>query len=112
MFIFKDRRQSQVDGILKDIVQRIVEAFDPEKLSFSAPELKDQIRMPAIMIFVLKKGIERKRDIAKKIYRKLFGVGASVDIIVETPEHFNELKSKWFLVYNDIAKTGKVLYEK
>jgi len=61
---------------------------------------------------VLKKKIEDKTKLAKRIYRKLFGVGVSVDVIVETTEKFNELKDKWFLVYNEIAKFGRVVYEK
>jgi hypothetical protein len=53
-----------------------------------------------------------KRKLAKRIYRKLFGVCASVDVIIETPDKFNELKDKWFLVYSEIAKFGRVIYEK
>jgi len=39
-------------------------------------------------------------------------VDASVDVIVETPERFNALKNKWFLIYSDIASSGCVVYEK
>ena len=63
-------------------------------------------------ICILKKDVANKRKLAQKIYHKLFGVGASVDVIVETPEKFNELKDKWFLVYGEIAKSGSVMYEK
>lgn len=70
-------------------------------------------REKEIAIFVYwKKGIEHRRKLAKRIYRKLFGVGASVDVIIETPDEFNELKDKWFLVYSEIAKFGREIYEK
>lgn len=47
-----------------------------------------------------------------QIYRDLYGVGAAVDVIVETPDTFGELKDNPFLIYHDIALQGKVIYEK
>jgi len=35
-----------------------------------------------------------------------------VDIIIETPERFRDLKDKWFLVHSKIARLGEVVYEK
>ena len=35
-----------------------------------------------------------------------------MDVIIETPDKFNELKDKWFLVYSEIAKFGREIYEK
>lgn len=39
-------------------------------------------------------------------------VNVPVDVIVDTPERFNELKDNPFLIYNEIAKYGRVVYEK
>jgi len=47
-----------------------------------------------------------------QIYRNLYGVGVAVDVIVETPDTFDELKDNPFLIYHDIALHGKVIYEK
>jgi len=51
------------------------------------------------------------RKLAQRIYLKL-DVDVSVDIIVETPKRFNQLKDNPFLIYNEIAKYGRVIYEK
>ena len=52
-----------------------------------------------------------KRKLAQRIYLML-DVNVPVDVIVETPETFNELKDNPFLIYNEIAKYGQVVYEK
>lgn len=60
----------------------------------------------------LKKGVSHRRKVAQQIYRFLYGMGAPVDIIVETPEKFEELKDNPFMIYKEISKSGKVVYEK
>lgn len=45
-------------------------------------------------------------------YQLIENRGTAVDIIVEGPERFNELKDKWFPVHSEIAKHGMVIYEK
>ena len=47
----------------------------------------------------------------KQIYRLLYDINAPVDVIVETPERFEQLKDNRFLIYKDIAKHGQVIYE-
>ena len=43
-------------------------------------------------ICVIKSGVQHRRKLAQNIYRMLYGVGIPVDVIVETPERFDELK--------------------
>lgn len=98
---------------LNEITKRIVEEADPDKITlFGSRAKRKETEGSDYDICVLKKGIVHKRDLTRKIYQKLFGVGASVDVIVETPDKFDELKDKWFLIYSEIAKTGRVVYEK
>jgi predicted nucleotidyltransferase len=100
-------------GTLEKIIDRIVEDVDPDKvIIFGSRAKNENNEWSDYDICVLKKGVTHRRKLAQRIYRKLFGVGASVDVIVETPEKFNELKDKWFLVYSEIAKFGRVMYEK
>jgi hypothetical protein len=49
---------------------------------------------------------------AQSLYKSLYGIGVPVDIIVETPERFEELRENPFLIYRDIARNGRVVYEK
>ncbi len=102
-----------MDNKLKEIIKRIVDGADPDKIILFGSRAKENGRECSDYdICILKKDVTHKRKLAQKIYHKLFGVGASVDVIVETPEKFNELKDKWFLVYGEIAKSGSVMYEK
>lgn len=102
-----------MDNKLKEIIKRIVDGADPDKIILFGSRAKENDRECSDYdICILKKDVTHKRKLAQKIYHKLFGVDASVDVIVETPEKFNELKDKWFLVYGEIAKSGSVMYEK
>lgn len=42
----------------------------------------------------------------------LYGSGLSVDVIVETPERFLELKDNPYLIYQQIETKGRLLYDK
>jgi predicted nucleotidyltransferase len=98
---------------IKEIVKRIVEEIDPDKIILFGSRAKGKNKKGSDYdICVLKKNVKNRRKLAQRIYRKLFGVGVSVDVIVETSEKFNELKDKWFLVYSEIAKDGRLIYEK
>ena len=102
-----------MDNKLEDIIKRIVDSTDPDKIILFGSRAKGESnKWSDYDICVLKEGIKNKRELTEKIYFKLFGVGASVDVIFETPERFNKLKSKWFLIYSEIEKSGSVVYEK
>lgn len=102
-----------MDKCLNEIVRRIKEEVGPDKIILFGSRAKERNKVSSDYdICVLKKGVEDKRDLTKRIYQRLFGVGTAVDIIVESPERFNELKDKWFLVHSEIAKHGMVIYEK
>jgi predicted nucleotidyltransferase len=102
-----------MDDKLKEIIKRIVDVVEPDKIILFGSRANGKNKERSDYdICVLKKEVENKRKLAQKIYRKLFGVGASVDVIVETPEKFNELKDKWFLIHGEIARSGSLVYEK
>lgn len=102
-----------MDKTLQEIIRRIVDDVDPDKIILFGSRAKGKSKEKSDYdICVLKEGIENKRKLAQKIYSELFGVGASVDVIVETPQKFDELKDKWFLVYSEVEKFGSVVYEK
>jgi len=98
---------------LKEIIKRIVEEADPDKIILFGSRAKwDNKNWSDYDICVLKSDIVKRNDLEKRIYLKLFGVGVPVDIIVETPERFKELKVNKFLIYREIAKYGRTVYEK
>ncbi len=40
------------------------------------------------------------------------GIGIPVDLIVDTEDKFERLKGNRYLIYNQVAKYGKTIYEK
>jgi len=102
-----------MDENLKEIIKRIVEEVDPDKIILFGSQAKGESKnWSDYDICVLKKDIKHRRKLAQRIYCKLFGVKVSVDIIVETLERFEELKQNKFLVYREIAEYGRTVYEK
>ena len=99
---------------LKEITQQIVKEVAPDKIILfgsRARAKKKQSKESDYDIFVLKNDLTHKRKLAQRIYLKL-DVDVSVDIIVETTQRYNQLKDNPFLIYSEIAKYGRVIYEK
>lgn len=98
---------------LKEIVKRIVEETDPDKIILFGSRTKDENnKWSDYDICVLKSSPVKRSDLEKRIYLKLFGVGVAIDIIVETMERFEELKENRFLIHHEIARYGRTIYEK
>jgi predicted nucleotidyltransferase len=102
-----------MSDLLEKVVECIVQDIQPDKIIlFGSQARGDYEGESDYDICVIKERVEHRRKLAQQIYRLLYGVGVSVDIIVETPESFDELKDNPFLIYKEIARDGKVLYEK
>jgi predicted nucleotidyltransferase len=98
---------------LREISRRIVEEVDPDSVILFGSRAKGKgKRWSDHDICVLKRGVKVRKELEKKIYLKLYGIGVPVDIIVETPKRFETLKQNRFLIYHEIAKHGRVVYEK
>ena len=100
------------DAVLEKIVSSIVSSVAPDKIILFGSRAMGRHRKDSDYdICVLKRNIRNRSRFVGKIYRRL-GVMASVDVVVNTPVRFQQLKDKWFFVYHDIDKFGKVIYEK
>ncbi len=98
---------------IEEITQRIVASVEPDRvILFGSRARGDNSERSDYDICVLKTGVPHRRTLAKQIYRLLYDSGAAVDVIVETPERFEQLKNNRFLVYNAIAEHGRVIYDK
>ncbi|MEO5572075.1 MAG: nucleotidyltransferase domain-containing protein [Bacteroidia bacterium] len=105
-FDFSDKK------ILKNIVSRIVEIANPDRIILFGSRATGKARKDSDYdICVLKKKIKSRSEFIGKIYHGL-NVNAPVDIIATTISHFEESKDKWYYVYHDINKEGQVIYEK
>ncbi|MCX9089529.1 MAG: nucleotidyltransferase domain-containing protein [Candidatus Methanoperedens sp.] len=94
-------------------IEIIIRSINPDKIIlFGSRARGDNKKESDYDICVIKKDVSHRRKLAQQIYRFLYGVGVPIDIIVETPERFEELKDNPFMIYKEISKYGKVVYEK
>lgn len=98
-------------SILDDIIRRIVEAAQPEKIIlFGSAARGDMNRHSDVDLLVIKEGVHR-RDLTGRIYESLYGVGAAVDVVVATPADVERYKDSHALVIKPALQEGKVVYE-
>ncbi len=94
-------------------IEIIIKSVDPDKIILFGSRARGNYKKESDYdICVIKKGVGHRRKLAQKIYKFLYGVRIPIDIIVETPERFEELKDNPFMIYREISKYGKVVYEK
>jgi uncharacterized protein len=63
-------------------------------------------------VWVKSRTCPEQRYYSMLLYQHLWDVGAPVDILVETPDSYNKNKTNPHLIYREIDRTGKILYEK
>lgn len=97
--------------ILDDIIRRIVEVAQPEKIIlFGSAARGDMNRHSDVDLLIIKEGGNARRLMAG-IYRNLRGVGAAVDAIVVSPSDVERYKDSHALIIKPALKEGKVVYE-
>ncbi len=97
---------------LEKAIKIIIEVANPDKTILFGSRAKESYKEYSDYdICVIKKDVKHRRKLAQKLYKFLYGIGASVDIIVETPKRFEELKDNPFMIYREIAKYGRIVYE-
>ena len=107
------------DPVLRRIVEVIVREIDPDRIIlFGSRARGDHKEDSDYDILVLKEGIrpEDRRKLWGRISSALLKARlyslAEIDVIVQSPRRFEELRERWDLVYYDIHREGITLYEK
>jgi len=97
--------------ILDDIIRRIVEVAQPEKIILFGSAARSEMGPHSdVDLLIIKAGADAL-DLMGQIYRNLHGVGAAVDAIVVTPEDVERYKDSHALVIKPALREGKVVYE-
>jgi len=95
---------------LDAIIKRIVKVAAPEKIILFGSAAKGNMNPDSdIDLLVIKSNIHR-RKLAQEIYKNLFGIAQSVDIVVATPEDVERYKNSFSLVIAPAVQEGKVIY--
>ena len=97
--------------ILDDIIRRIVEVAQPEKIIlFGSAARGEMNRHSDVDLLVVKEGAHR-RSLAGRIYENLYGIDAAVDVVVVTPADVERYKDSHALVIKPALREGRVVYE-
>ena len=100
-----------MDNILENIIAQLVRIAHPDKIILFGSHATGKANKDSDYdILVLKKNMKCKQ-MTSKIYMNL-QANVPVDILATTPNRFDTLKNKWYYIHSDIAKEGKVIYEK
>src|SRR5437588_13094838 len=94
------KRKTKVDpAVLKDIVNRIVQAAHPEKIVLFGSAARGEMGPNSdVDLLVIKGGKYHRRRLTTAIYRQLDGANAAVDVIVVTPEEVERYRDTPCLV--------------
>jgi len=97
--------------ILADIVRRVVEAAQPDKIVLFGSAARGEMGPDSdIDLLVIKGGKFNRWRITTAIYRHLYGAGAAVDVVVVTPEEVERYRNTHCLVICPALREGKVVY--
>jgi predicted nucleotidyltransferase len=104
-------RKSVSEQKLEEIIRRIVEVAQPEKIILFGSAVRGELRPNSdVDVMVVKSGVHR-RNLAGDIYMKLYGVGLPVDVVVVTPEDIERYGNCTALVIEPALREGKVVYD-
>ena len=100
-------------GPLERAIEVIVRVAQPDRvILFGSRALGSAGAAGDYDLLILKEGVENKRALAQEIYLNFDNIGAPVDIIVADLEQYELKKDDPYLIYSEVAKSGKVVYEK
>ena len=96
---------------LAEIVRRIVEAAEPEKVILFGSTARGEAGPHSDMDFLIIKSASNKRELDNRIRRALYGVNVSIDLVVASPEDVERYKDSHALVIKPALKDGIVVYD-
>jgi uncharacterized protein len=104
-------RRALEPSILRDIVRRVVEAAQPEKIVLFGSAARGEMRPDSdVDLLVIKGGRFQRGRLVERIYRQMHGASEAVDIIVVTPEEVERYRDTPCLVIYPALREGKVVY--
>ena len=98
-------------AVLDEIIRRIVAVAQPEQIILFGSAARGEMgRHGDVDLLVVKDGADRRRT-AARIYRRLHGVGAAVDVIVVTPDDVERYRDSHALIIKPALHEGRVVFD-
>ena len=98
-------------AVLDEIVRRIVEVAQPERIILFGSAAREEMSRDSDIDLLVVKDTPHRRRLAARIYRRLYGVGAAVDVIVVTPADLKRYRNSHALVIKQALREGTVVYD-
>jgi predicted nucleotidyltransferase len=106
----KAKKRILTEEMLQEIVRRIVAAVQPEKIILFGSAAREEMGPDSDLDLLVIKSCRHRRETARRIRRRLIGIGVPKDIIVATPEDIERYKDTIGLIYRPALREGKILY--
>ena len=95
---------------LQEIVDRIVAVASPDRIIlFGSAALGQAGPDSDLDLLVIKEGAHR-RELTRRIYRNLIGVGRAIDLVVATPQDVERYRHSPALVIEPAIREGREIY--
>ena len=97
--------------ILNDIIQRVVEIAEPERIILFGSIAREEMNRHSDVDLLVVKDAPALRQLTAKVYQRLYGVGAAVDLVMVTPQDVERYKDSHALIIKPALREGTVMYE-
>ena len=98
--------------VLKEIVRRIVEVAQPDKIILFGSAARGEMGPNSdVDLLVIVSGIPHRGKLTEAIYMNLIGVGQAVDVIVAVPEDIERYRDSIGPVIGPALREGEIIYE-
>ena len=97
--------------ILDDIIQRIVEVAQPEKIILFGSAARGDMNRHSDIDLLVVKACSDPLDMMRQIRRNLHKVGAAVDAVVVTPQAVERYGDSHALIIKPALREGRMVYE-
>lgn len=97
--------------VLGEVIRRVVEAAQPERIILFGSAARGATGPDSDLDLLVVADVEHRRETERRIYRRLFGVGVPVDVVVVTAQDIERYGDSRGLVIRPALREGKVVYE-
>ncbi len=105
------RRRTVDQETLDEIVRRIVEAVEPERIILFGSAARCEMGPHSDIDLLVVKDCESPLKAMQEIYRHLWGLGVAVDALVASPARVERYRDSHPLVFKPVLREGRVIYE-
>ena len=97
--------------ILDGIIRRVVEVTEPERIILFGSVARGEMNRHSDVDLLVVKDAPDLRQLTAKVYRRLYGVGVAVDIVMVTPQDVERYKDSHALIIKPALREGTVIYD-